>query len=114
MIHRDFVRHLRGNPTDAERLLWRHLRLRQMQGYKFRRQHPVDDYIVDFACVERKLAIELDGGQHAEKKDYDIHRTNILKAHGYQVLRFWNIDLFTNLEEVLTKILAPLESLDER
>lgn len=106
---REFVRHLRGNPTDAERKLWRFLRMRQMNGNKFRRQHAVGEYIVDFACVERKLAVELDGSQHAEKPGYDANRTKFLEAHGYCVLRFWNNDVFVNLNGVLTVILAALE-----
>lgn len=106
---RDFARQLRGNPTDAERALWRHLRHRQLHGQKFRRQHAVGEYIVDFACVERKLAVELDGSQHAENAVYDATRTSALEEEGYRVLRFWNNDVFGNMNGILTVILAALE-----
>ena len=106
----DFARQLRGNPTDAERTLWRQLRLRQLNGHKFRRQHAVGAYIVDFACVERKLAVELDGSQHAKMINYDATRTIALEAQGYRVLRFWNNDVFGNMNGILTVILAALEA----
>lgn len=105
----DFARHLRRNPTDAERALWRQLRLRQLNGHKFRRQYAIKDFIIDFVCVERKLAVELDGSQHAMQSDYDIARTSVLEAQGYRVLRFWNNELFEGMESVLEVILAALE-----
>ena len=69
------ARQLRQNPTEAERVLWRHLRLRQLAGCKFRRQQPVGQYIVDFVCFENRLVIELDGGQHCEQVAYDVERS---------------------------------------
>jgi len=99
---------LRANSTDAERKLWARLRDRQLHGYKFVRQLPVGRFIADFACREADLVIELDGGQHAES-EADIRRTAILKQHGYAVLRFWNGDVLTNIDGVLTVIADHLE-----
>ena len=90
--------------TDAEQRLWRHLRMHQMEGFKFRRQHPVDGYILDFACVELMLAIELDGGQHADAIEADGIRTQALNQAGWKVLRFWNNDVLANTEAVLLSI----------
>jgi very-short-patch-repair endonuclease len=97
-------RDLRRNATDAERELWRHLRCRQIDGAKFRRQHPFGHYILDFACLERRIAIELDGGQHAEQTSYDARRTRFLGDAGFVVLRFWNNEVFENSEGVLEVI----------
>ena len=90
--------------TDAERLLWRALRSKQLNGHRFRRQHPIGRFITDFACIEQKMAIELDGGQHQEQLAYDEQRTASLLAHGWRVLRFWNNDVFDNLDGVLSII----------
>ncbi|MBI4002555.1 MAG: endonuclease domain-containing protein [Nitrospira defluvii] len=89
---------------DAERTLWKALRSRQLSGLTFRRQHPVGPYIVDFCCLELKLAIELDGGQHALQTDADERRSHSLVQEGYRVLRFWNHDVLMNLEGVLHRI----------
>jgi len=94
------VQKLRNNPTDAERLLWHHLRLRQFAGYKFRRQRPVGAYIVDFICLEKKLVIEVDGGQHSKQKVYDDRRTSWLQSEGLTVLRFWDHEILTQLDDV--------------
>jgi very-short-patch-repair endonuclease len=91
---------LRENSTDAERLLWQHLRARQAQGLKFRRQQPIGNYIVDFVCFDRKLIIELDGGQHAEQQQTDDARTQWLETQGFTVIRFWNNEVLQNLEGV--------------
>ena len=101
-------RTLRRNSTDSERELWRHLRGRQLDGAKFRRQHPFGDCILDFACVERKLVVELDGGQHAESTKYDGWRTRQLEQAGFAVLRFWDHDVLENREGVREMILAAL------
>jgi type I restriction enzyme M protein len=99
-------RALRGRATDAERLLWRLLRSRQFLGMKFRRQHPVGPYIVDFYCAARRLAVELDGGQHftIEGQAYDSRRTDYLATRGVLVLRFANSELFENTDGVLESI----------
>lgn len=85
---KDFSRKLRSNMTDAETHLWQHLRARQIIGLKFRRQHPAGKYILDFACIEAKLAIELDGGQHNELQMQDNLRTAWLESQEWKVLRF--------------------------
>ena len=91
---------LRENSTDAERLLWKHLRARQPQGLKFRRQQPIGNFIVDFVCFEQKLIIELDGGQHAEQQQTDAARTQWLEMQGFKVIRFWNNEVLQNMEGV--------------
>ena len=90
--------------TDAERKLWHTIRGQQFEGCRFRRQHPIDSYIADFACIDRKLVIELDGGQHQEQVIYDEQRTAYLQREGWQVLRFWNNDVLNNLEGVVMTI----------
>ncbi|MGH7164602.1 MAG: endonuclease domain-containing protein, partial [Nitrospiraceae bacterium] len=84
-----FARQLRKNLTDAEQRLWRHLRLRQANGQKIRRQQPIGPYIADFVCFERTLIVEVDGGQHADSQCDDSNRTAWLEAQGFHVLRFW-------------------------
>jgi DNA repair protein RecO (recombination protein O) len=102
-------RELRKNQTDVERKLWHHLSQKQLEGYRFRRQHPIGDkYIVDFICLESKLVIELDGGQHSQQQEYDSKRTEFLESEGYRVLRFWNNDIVENIEGVVTSILEAL------
>lgn len=103
------ARHLRKNMTDAEQRIWRALRLRQILGVKFRRQHPIGHYIADFVCIERKLIVEVDGGQHAEQIIEDNARTAWLEAQGYRVMRFWNNDMLQNIEGVLEAIRLELE-----
>lgn len=102
------ARTLRKNPTDVENKLWSYLRHRQIEGHKFRRQQPIGKYIVDFACMEEKLIIELDGGQHNERIDYDAERTVWLKSEGYQVIRFWNDEALKNIEIVMDEIYRAL------
>ena len=99
---------LRQNLTNAERLLWHYLRNKQLDGYKFRRQQAMGNYIVDFVCLSKKIIIELDGGQHQEQQIYDLQRDNFLQQQGYKVLRFWNNDVFNNCFGVLEKIYAEL------
>lgn len=95
---------LRKNSTKAETLLWSRLRSRQIEGIKFRRQQPIDSYIVDFVSFEKKLIIELDGGQHASQKQQDQLRDRRLMQEGYTVLRFWNNDVLENINGVLETI----------
>ncbi|MGY3485077.1 very-short-patch-repair endonuclease [Bradyrhizobium sp. USDA 4011] len=98
-----FARRLRANQTDAEIALWKRLRNRQIDGHKFARQVPIGDYICDFACREKQLVIEVDGGQHAGSVT-DAIRDRYLAAEGYRVLRFWNNDVLGNIEGVLITI----------
>ncbi|MBI5330747.1 MAG: endonuclease domain-containing protein [Betaproteobacteria bacterium] len=99
-----FARQLRTAQTDAETLLWSRLRAHRLLGLKFRRQQPLGPYVVDFSCPEKKLIVELDGGQHQEQAVYDEERDAWLKAEGYAVLRYWNNELMSNLEGVLEDI----------
>jgi very-short-patch-repair endonuclease len=98
------ARSLRSGMTDSERMLWRALRGKQLNGRRFRRQHPIGQYIADFACIEQKIVIELDGGQHQEQLAHDEQRSAYLRAHGWRVLRFWNNEVLSNLDGVLTVI----------
>lgn len=104
------AKNLRQEMTDAEKLLWSRIRSKQLldkqnERLKFRRQVPIGHYIVDFYCHAHKLVIELDGSQHIENKEYDDIRTEFLSQQGIQVIRFWNNDVITNLEGVLSVIL---------
>jgi len=102
------ARELRSKQTDAERLLWNKLRNRQLAGFKFRRQCTVEPYIVDFVCIEAKLIVELDGGQHQMQDAYDGRRSQYLTSLGFKVLRFWNNDVLANMTGVLEIIRGDL------
>ncbi len=102
------ARALRQSDNDAEDKLWSELRNRRLNGYKFVRQLPIGSYFADFACREAKLVIEVDGSQHAESK-YDLKRNDYMTGQGWSVLRFWNVDMFGEVEPVLETILAALE-----
>ncbi|HEY0197193.1 MAG TPA: DUF559 domain-containing protein [Rhodanobacter sp.] len=102
------ARKLRNAATDAEKHLWRHLRREQLAGCKFRRQYPIASYIVDFVCIPARLVVELDGGQHVDAAVYDARRTQIIEAHGYRVLRFWNDDVLLRTNAVLGEIFRHL------
>jgi len=95
---------LRHRSTDAELLLWSRLRNRRIDDAKFRRQQPIGQYVVDFVCMEHRLVIELDGGQHTEQVESDEVRTAYLKAKGYRVLRYWNNEVLGQTESVLEAI----------
>jgi len=95
---------LRKNNTDVERLLWKYLKARQLEGIKFRRQQPVGRYIVEFVSFEKKIVIEIDGSQHSAGKDRDEERDNWLGVQGFKVLRFWNNEILQNIEGVLEVI----------
>ena len=103
------ARRLRRNPTDVERLLWQRLRLWQVDDYKFRRQQPLGKYIVDFVCLQKRLVVELDGGQHADETDYDAERDTWLRHQGFRVLRFWNNDVLKNIDGVMELIVKSLQ-----
>lgn len=100
------ARQLRANLTDAERKLWAHLRLRQIEGHKFRRQRPIGPYIVDFVCLERLLVIEVDGGHHMQRASLDARRDAWLASVGFTVLRFWD-------NQVLNEMAAVTETIAE-
>ena len=103
-------RKLRREMTQAERMLWKGLRKKQMNHYKFRRQHPFGIYVLDFVCLEASLVIEVDGGQHQERMEHDQDRTLWLEQHGFRVLRFWNNEVMNNLDAVLDVIIQALNS----
>ena len=105
---RQKAKQLRSNSTDAERNLWAHIRNRQLEGWKFRRQLPIDRFIVDFACAELRIIVEIDGGQHAEQVIYDLNRTKILQSKGYQVVRYWNNEVLGNIEGVIEALTLTL------
>jgi very-short-patch-repair endonuclease len=106
----DRARQLRKQSTDAERLLWRHLRSRQLNGYKFRRQQPIGRFILDFVCFEKCLVVELDGGQHNDGQQaiYDVERNKWIEQLGYRVVRFWDHDVLKQVETVKEAILRAL------
>lgn len=101
------ARSLRSEPTDAERRLWQRLRRLQIDGWHFRRQHPVPPYVLDFACLSARIAIEADGGQHSESAR-DEGRTRFLEAQGWRVLRFWNTEILKNTDGVIEVVMAAL------
>ena len=102
-------RNLRNDMTDAEKKLWTALRGRQLNGFKFRRQHPAGNYILDFVCLEAMLVIELDGGQHQQQQFYDQQRDSWLVAQGFRVLRFWNNEVLNQFDSVCEEIWRGLE-----
>ncbi|WP_336778919.1 endonuclease domain-containing protein [Pantoea sp. USHLN256] len=107
--HVQRCRELRNNMTSAEWKLWSLLRARQCGGMRFRRQYAVGTYILDFACIEKRLAIELDGSQHAENVRYDNRRTHELNRHGWRVLRFWNNEVLLEPAAVHAVIMLALK-----
>ena len=108
-VTRDRARRLRREATLAERLLWSQLRGKQIQGHRFRRQHPIGPYIVDFACTRFRLAVEVDGAQHDERRKLDDRRTRELSRMGWRVLRFWNDEVLVDMDAVLGRVLAACE-----
>jgi very-short-patch-repair endonuclease len=100
------AKNLRKRATDTERLVWKHLRAKHFKGLKFRRQQSIGKYIVDFVCLEKKIIIELDGGQHAmlSEKQKDIERDKWFEAQGYRVLRFWDDEVLMNTRGMLEVI----------
>jgi very-short-patch-repair endonuclease len=104
------ARKLRKNSTDAEHRLWSLLRDRRLYRYKFRRQHIIGTFIVDFVCLRKKIIIELDGGQHAGNTNYDSLRTKVLESQGFKVIRFWNESIFKEKESVITMIITALDN----
>jgi very-short-patch-repair endonuclease len=104
------ARNLRKNKTEAENRMWYYLRNRRLGGYKFVGEKVIGNYIADFVCREKKLIIEVDGSQHMDAAAYDQQRTKDLEAIGYQVVRFWNNEVHTNIYGVMDSILNLLEN----
>ena len=104
----DFARKLRKSSTDAERRLWYRLRGARLDGCKFRRQHPIGPYVADFACIERRLVVELDGGQHIELARRDAARSEYLRLRGWRVVRFWDNETLDDTDAVVECILESL------
>jgi adenine-specific DNA-methyltransferase len=109
-IVRQRARQLRRNQTDAERVLWARLRDRQLCGAKFRRQHPIGPFVADFCCTQRKLVVELDGGQHSIQVSADQKRSSFLENQGCRVLRFWDHEVLRNTDGVLERIAEALSN----
>ncbi len=107
---RDRGRRLRAECTPEERKLWQYLRAKRFGSFKFRRQHRIGPYFADFCCIERRLIVELDGSQHAEPNEEkkDAGRTAYLNAQGYRVVRFWNEQINTEMDDVLEAIYVAL------
>jgi very-short-patch-repair endonuclease len=99
------ARQLRQSSTDAERRMWS--RDRRLSRYRFRRQHPIGDFTVDFACTEYRIVVEIDGGQHSDNP-LDTNRTAWLEIQGWRVIRFWNNDVLSNTSGVMETILRSL------
>jgi very-short-patch-repair endonuclease len=107
-VPRDRARRLRREQTDAERKRWSRLRSRKLGGIKFRRQVPIGPFIADFAVLNRKLMVELDGGRHAEQGARDAARTAFLNARGFRVVRFWDHEVLLDLDDVISRIMSSL------
>ena len=117
LVLRQRAKSMRTEPTEAERRMWQILRAKRLSGFKFKRQLPIDHYIVDFACLAQRLIVEADGSQHAESIA-DARRDAYLTAQGFRILRFWNNDIFENeeavCEAILTALTAPLPAAASR
>ncbi len=105
-----YARRLGRDQTDAEGRLWYRLREHRLEGFRFRRQFPIGNFIVDFCCREQRLAVEVDGGQHLDREAADRSRSNLIEARGYRVLRFWNSGVISNFDAVLECILTALKA----
>jgi len=103
------ARNLRKNTTEAEAILWNEIRNKKIKGYKFRRQHPLSNYIADFYCHEARLVIEVDGEIHEYSKEYDECRSSMLNEYGITIIRFSNNEIFNDLNSVISRIYLELE-----
>ena len=108
---KDKARELRERMTEAEGVLWQHLRGRRFQDFKFRRQRPLGPYILDFVCLQAGLVIEIDGGQHVQQQTYDQARTALIESQGLTVIRFWNHDVLNETPAVLETVWQALQTL---
>ena len=104
---RDFAKEMRREPTDAEAKMWRLLRDRRLAQFKFRRQVPFQNFILDFVCFEKRLVVEIDGSQHADS-ERDTARESVLLAEGFRIARYWNNDVLQQPMSVLEDVLAKL------
>jgi very-short-patch-repair endonuclease len=102
------ARRLRRDQTDAEKKLWSRLRAKRLDQFRFRRQFAIGNFIADFACPEARLVIELDGGHHLDQEEKDDWRTKIIVQHGFRVIRFWDSDVLTGIDDVVEKIVQAL------
>jgi very-short-patch-repair endonuclease len=109
-----FARTLRNGATNAEKLLWQELRRGKLTGARFRRQVPIGPYVADFACLQNKLIVELDGSQHVDRVSYDLERSAFLEMQKFRVLRFWNGDLFSQRTSVIETIVHAIRHPDWR
>jgi very-short-patch-repair endonuclease len=108
------AKRLRSNMTDAEKKLWYRIRAGQLEGHQFRKQVPLDPYILDFACLRKRLALEVDGGQHAEISAAERERNRFLRAEGFVVVRYWNTEVLRNIDGVLLDLVEKLRALPDR
>ncbi|HEY6300318.1 MAG TPA: DUF559 domain-containing protein [Candidatus Binatus sp.] len=113
-LPRDTARRLRTNATEAEQKLWSQLRKRQLYGFQFRRQYSIGPFFVDLICLEARLIIEVDGAQHADQKEQDQSRSEFLHACGYNVLRFWNFEVLSDVDSVVERIAVVLRQTQRR
>jgi len=110
---REFARGLRNNMTEAESKLWSYIRGKTLDGYRFRRQHPIAPYVVDFICLSETLIIEVDGATHGDAHEiqYDAARTEFLKSQGWRIARYGNEEIYKNIDDVMDDIYAHLKGL---
>jgi very-short-patch-repair endonuclease len=108
------AKRLRRDMTEAEKKLWYRIRASQLEGHHFRKQVPLDPYILDFACLRKRVALEVDGSQHAEISAAENERNRFLQDEGYTVIRYWNTEVLQNIDGVLLDLLARLKALPDR
>ena len=107
---RIYARVMRREPTDCEKKFWYQVRDRRLGGHKFKRQVPIGSYIADFVCIDRKVIVELDGGQHADRIAYDVKRDSLLNEKGFRVIRILNVDFLENPDGVMEMLLNALDA----
>jgi very-short-patch-repair endonuclease len=113
-LPRDTARRLRADATEAEQKLWAQLRKRQLYGFQFRRQYSIGPFFVDFICLDARLIIEVDGAQHADQKEQDQSRSEFFRGSGYDVLRFWNFEVLSDVDSVVERIAEVLRETKRR
>jgi very-short-patch-repair endonuclease len=113
-LPRDTARRLRANATEAEQKLWARLRKRQLYGFQFRRQYSIGPFFVDLVCLEARLIVEVDGSQHADRKEQDQSRSEFLRANGFRVLRFWNFEVTSDVDSAVERVAEVLRQTQRR